>query len=133
MLLIFSNLVSANSLSLNHRMYNLYAKFVKILRICKQFTQNLVNKSRYVDPLIEGGFLEMSIPEKPNSRNQKYLRSLSQSLILVTYLSRLEVTKSPCWYLQLPNSILSVVKSSICEQQFAICKMACKMKRERVI
>lgn len=34
-------------------------------------------KSRYIDPLIEGGFLEMTIPEKPNSRNQKYLRSLS--------------------------------------------------------
>lgn len=34
-------------------------------------------KSRYVDPLIEGGFLEMTIPEKPNSRNQKYVRALS--------------------------------------------------------
>lgn len=44
MLLIFSNLVSANSLSLNHRMYNLYTKFVKILGICKQFSQNLVNE-----------------------------------------------------------------------------------------
>lgn len=34
-------------------------------------------KSRYVDPLIENGFLEMTIPEKPNSRNQKYVRALS--------------------------------------------------------
>ena len=34
-------------------------------------------KSRYIDPLIEGGFLEMTIPEKPNSRNQKYVRVLS--------------------------------------------------------
>ena len=34
-------------------------------------------KSRYIDPLIEGGFLEMTIPEKPNSRNQKYVRALS--------------------------------------------------------
>ena len=34
-------------------------------------------KNRYIDPLIEGGFLEMTIPEKPNSRNQKYVRALS--------------------------------------------------------
>ena len=29
--LIFSNLVVSKTLSLNHRMYNLYTKFVKIL------------------------------------------------------------------------------------------------------
>lgn len=34
-------------------------------------------KSRYVDPLIEGGFLEMTIPDKPNSRNQRYIRIYS--------------------------------------------------------
>ena len=44
MSLIFSNLVTVNQLSLNHRMYNLYTKFVKILEICKQFSQNLVNE-----------------------------------------------------------------------------------------
>ena len=44
MSLIFSNLVAVNQLSLNHRMYNLYTKFVKILEICKQFSQNLVNE-----------------------------------------------------------------------------------------
>ena len=43
--LIFSNLVVANTLSSNHRMYNLYTKFVKILEICKQFSENLVNES----------------------------------------------------------------------------------------
>lgn len=32
MSLIFSNLVVIKTLSSNHRMYNLYAKFVKILR-----------------------------------------------------------------------------------------------------
>ena len=44
-LLIFSNLVVVETLSSNHRMYNLYTKFVKILEICKQFTENLVNES----------------------------------------------------------------------------------------
>ena len=33
MSLIFSNLVVIKTLSSNHRMYNLYAKFVKILEI----------------------------------------------------------------------------------------------------
>ena len=45
MSLIFSNLVVIKTLSSNHRMYNLYAKFVKILEICKQFSENLVNES----------------------------------------------------------------------------------------
>lgn len=34
-------------------------------------------KHRYIDPLIEGGFLIMTNPEKPNSRFQKYLRALT--------------------------------------------------------
>lgn len=34
-------------------------------------------KRRYIDPLIKGGFLEMTIPEKPNSRSQKYKRASS--------------------------------------------------------
>ena len=42
-LLIFINLVQSKSLSLNHRMHNLYTKFVRILEICKQFSHNLVN------------------------------------------------------------------------------------------
>ena len=42
MSLIFSNLVVIKTLSSNHRMYNL---FVKILEICKQFSENLVNES----------------------------------------------------------------------------------------
>ncbi|WP_287074646.1 transposase [Prevotella sp. LMAG:51] len=43
--LIFSNLVVLKTLSSNHRMYNLYTKFVKILEICKQFSEYLVNES----------------------------------------------------------------------------------------
>ena len=43
--LIFSNLVVIKTLSSNQRMYNLYTKFVKILEICKQFSENLVNES----------------------------------------------------------------------------------------
>ena len=34
-------------------------------------------KHRYIDPLIEGGFLVMTIPGKPNSKNQKYQKALS--------------------------------------------------------
>lgn len=34
-------------------------------------------KHRYIDPLIKNGFLVMTIPDKPNSKNQKYLRALT--------------------------------------------------------
>lgn len=42
--LIFSNLVASKLLNINQRMYNLYTKFVKILEICKDFSENLVNE-----------------------------------------------------------------------------------------
>ena len=44
MLLVFSNLLMFKTLSSDHRMHNLYTKFVKILEICKQFSENLVNE-----------------------------------------------------------------------------------------
>ena len=44
MSLIFSNLVVLETLGSNHHIYNLYTKFVKILEICKQFFENLVNQ-----------------------------------------------------------------------------------------
>jgi predicted HTH transcriptional regulator len=34
-------------------------------------------KHRYIDPLIDSGFFVMTIPEKPNSRSQKYKRVLT--------------------------------------------------------
>ena len=43
MSLVFGNLVMFKTLSSNHRMHNLYTKFVKILEVCKQFSENLVN------------------------------------------------------------------------------------------
>ena len=45
MSVIFSNLVVVKTLSSNHRVYNLYTKIVKILEICKQYSENLVNES----------------------------------------------------------------------------------------
>ena len=44
MSLVFGNFVMFKTLSSNHRMYNLYTKFVKILEVCKQFSENLVNE-----------------------------------------------------------------------------------------
>ena len=41
--MIFSNLVVPNLLNTNHRMHNLYTKFVKILEICKELAKDLVN------------------------------------------------------------------------------------------
>ena len=35
----------AKKLSYHQYMYNLYTKFIKILEICKQFSQNLVNEA----------------------------------------------------------------------------------------
>lgn len=43
--LIFSNfVVSKHKVIIFHAMHNLYANFVKILEICKNFSINLVNE-----------------------------------------------------------------------------------------
>ena len=42
MSLIFSNLVVIKTLSSNHRMYNLYAKFVKILDLSSTYKCNFL-------------------------------------------------------------------------------------------
>ena len=67
--LIFSNLVVLKTLSSNHRMYNLYTKFVKILEICKQFSENLVNESaNYGDKGYIGADVQLDLFETAHIR-----------------------------------------------------------------
>ena len=67
--LIFSNLVVSKTLSPNHRMYNLYTKFVKILEICKQFSENLVNESaNYGDKGYIGADVQLDLFETAHIR-----------------------------------------------------------------
>ncbi|WP_082028032.1 transposase [Prevotella pectinovora] len=67
--LIFSNLVMFKTLSPNHRMYNLYTKFVKILEICKQFSENLVNESaNYGDKGYIGADVQLDLFETAHIR-----------------------------------------------------------------
>lgn len=69
MSLIFSNLVVFKTLSPNHRMYNLYTKFVKILEICKQFSENLVNESaNYGDKGYIGADVQLDLFETAHIR-----------------------------------------------------------------
>ena len=56
MSLIFSDLAVIKTLSSNHRTYNLYTKFVKIFKICKQFSENLVNDSGNFSQAPDFGF-----------------------------------------------------------------------------
>ena len=60
-------------------------KINKILEICKQpkslneimielgYKSNRTLKREYINPLVETGKLKMTIPDKPTSRNQKYI------------------------------------------------------------
>ncbi|KIP54344.1 hypothetical protein ST43_11240 [Prevotella pectinovora] len=66
---MFSNLVVIKTLSPNHRMYNLYTKFVKILEICKQFSENLVNESaNYGDKGYIGADVQLDLFETAHIR-----------------------------------------------------------------
>lgn len=73
MSLVFINLVVFKTLSSNHRMYNLYINFVKIIEICKQFSENLVNESGNVSrrgPVPKFSYLEvvaLSLPAETES------------------------------------------------------------------
>ena len=80
--LIFSNLVVFKTLSPNHRTYNLYTKFVKILEICKHFSENLVNESaNYGDKgyigadvqldLFETAHIRLECPYRLNQKDRK--------------------------------------------------------------
>lgn len=42
--LIFSNLVAFKTLNTNQCIYDLHTKVVKILEICKHFSENLINE-----------------------------------------------------------------------------------------
>lgn len=54
------------------------ANFCSIPRSAKEIldrlslTNQTFNRKRYIQPLVEMGVLEMTIPENPNDRNQKY-------------------------------------------------------------
>ena len=74
--LIFSNLVVIKTLSSNHRMHNLYTKFVKILEICKQFSENLVNESGNIGAdvqldLFETAHIRLECPYRLNQKDWK--------------------------------------------------------------
>ena len=52
--------------------------FCSVPRSAKEIMERLgiinhsANKKRHIQPLVEMGVLEMTIPENPNDRNQKY-------------------------------------------------------------
>ena len=62
--LIFNNLAMTKKLSYHQYMYNLYSKFIKILEICKQFSQDLVNEAGNIprkDPVPEFSDLKCAL------------------------------------------------------------------------
>ena len=60
--LIFSNfVVSKHKVIIFHAMHNLYANFVKILEICKNFSINLVNELGNIPPWESSTFSDLEV------------------------------------------------------------------------
>ena len=75
--MIFINLMLSKPLNLNHRMHNLYTKFVRILEICKQFSHNLVNEQGNIvlsGPVPKFSDLEVVALSLPQNRKAKTAR-----------------------------------------------------------
>lgn len=49
-------------------------------------------RNTYLNPSIENGLIEMTLPDKPNSKNQKYIKKINiahlKIKILLTYLDK---------------------------------------------
>ena len=40
----------------------------------KRLTNQTKNRKKYINPLVEEGLLKLTIPDKPNDPNQKYVK-----------------------------------------------------------
>ena len=69
----FSNLMAIKTLSSNHRMYNLYTKFAKILEICKKYSENLVNESENQKQEIWQSFFRKSLQQPCNKMYSRFI------------------------------------------------------------
>ena len=82
--LIFSKLVVSKLLISNHRMHNLYTKFVKILGICKQFSNNLVNEQGNIPRLNRKDWSPTFIPfAKARKRIETLFSQLTDQFMVI--------------------------------------------------
>ena len=107
--LIFINLVLLKSLSLNHRMHNLYTKFVRILEICKQFSNNLVND--------QGNIVRCGPVPKFSDLEQNRKASIARNGFLITSCKNTR-NKSPISY-RAGNSMTAGRKPQGCAKPYA--------------